>query len=458
MHHLFLLTLTGFALAVPVCRQPGWPVLALAALICTLILYPVLFTNDPNPRHSGIAPSIPILTGYIVVLLGIAYALLLRLLRQPTRTRSLPLSAFVFLGFLAIGLSSIWQGTDEQLSGALELSLGFCAWFIGGQLGPLVFNRVRRVRAVADTIAVIVGIETVVAVLQRVGLRINPMSPALAAIMGDRTNGTTNHPDNLGKVMFLLLFLSLGLMATGDARTRRTLWMAIMIMVIPLGLSQGRADIIAALSTVILWALLSGRKRSLPLRLGMPLIVVLIFLPFAGSVLKRVEEDPHGGPRTALAASAYEQIDREPWGVGPNSYVSVVSAYNYVTATGYPVHNTFLLTAAELGILGAVLFWLPVAGLLTAAWLSRKRKGFAGSFALVVVASAPGLYVINATGWGILSGPLLPLWFLIYGLAYSQIGSVGQAVCARLTLRSFGLVPSPIPGSALVAARSIDRL
>ena len=289
---------------------------------------------------------------------------MLRLLYQPTRTRSLPVSAFVFLGFVAIGLSSIWQGTDEQLAGALELSLGFCAWFIGGQLGPLIFNHVRRVRAIADTIAAIVGIETVVALLQRAGFRLNPMSPALAAIMGDRTNGTTNHPDNLGKVIFLLLALSLGLMATSDARTRRTLWIAVMVMFIPLGLSQGRADIIAALTTVILWAALSGRKRSLTIRLGIPLIVVIIFLPFAGAVLKRVEEDPNGGPRTALAATAYEQIEREPWGVGPNSYVSVVSAYNYVTAIGYPVHNTFLLTAAELGVLGAVLFWLRVAGLL----------------------------------------------------------------------------------------------
>jgi O-Antigen ligase len=433
LHHLFLLAVGGLAFAVSARRNPGWPVLALAAILSTLILYPVLFASDPHARHSGIAPSIPLMAAYTVVLLGIAYTLALRFLYRSHRTRSVPASVFIFLGFLVVGFTSIWQGTDEQLSGALQLSLGYCAWFVGGQLGPLIFDQVRRVRAIADTIAAIVGIETVVTLLQRAGVRINPMPPSLASIMGDRTNGTTNHPDNLGKVLFLLMVLCLGLMATGDARTRRTLWASIIVLFIPLGLSQGRADVLAALMAIVLWALLSGRRRSTAIRIGMPLLIVLIFLPFAGSIAQRVEEDPHGGPRAGLAATAIEQIHREPWGVGPNSYVSVVSAYNSVTAIGYPVHNTFLLTAAELGILGAILFWLPVVGFLAASWMSRKRQGFAGSFALAIVASAPGMYVINDTGWGILSGPLLPLWFLIYGLAYSQVGSPGHAILAKLT-------------------------
>jgi hypothetical protein len=79
-------------------------------------------------------------------------------------------------------------------------------------------------------------------------------------------------------------------------------------------------------------------------------------------------------------------------------------------------------------VLGALLFWLPVAGLVAVAWISRKRAGFAGSFALAIVASAPGLYVVNATGWAILRGPLLPLWFLVCGIAYSQLGSARWAL------------------------------
>jgi hypothetical protein len=428
------LVVGGFGLAVAAGRRPGWPVLALIVLLCSLILIPKSFSHDPNPKHIGIALSVPSIATYTVAVLGLGYVLLLRVLYRP-RARSLPVSVFVFFGFLVVGFSTIWRGTDEQFSGALQLGLGFCAWFVGGQLGPLILCQARRVRWIAATIAGIVGIETLVALLQRAGFRINPMKPALAAIMGHRTNGTTNHPDNLGKVLLLLLVLSLGLMGTTDSRARRMLWGAVVLMFIPLGLSEGRANILAALTTVVFWALLSGRRRSTAIRLGIPLVVILFIAPFAGSIAKRVEEDPNGGGRSGLAAAAYEQIHRQPWGVGPNSYVSVVSNYDYLTYTGYPVHDTFLLTAAELGILGAILFWIPVAGLIVVAWISRKRPGFEGSFALAILASAPGLYVVNATGWGMLSLFPLPLWFLIYGIAYSQFGSQGRLIWATLTRR-----------------------
>jgi hypothetical protein len=409
----------GFGFAVAAARRPGWPILALIVLFASLILLPRSLTPDPHSKHIGIAQSVPALATYSVAVLGIGYLLLLRVLYRP-RARSLPIPVFIFLGFLGIGLVAIWRGTDEQLAGALQLSLGFCAWFVGGQLGPLLLSKPRSVRWIATMIAGIVGIETLVSMLQREGFRINPMRPALAAIMGNRTNGTTNHPDNLGKVLLLLLILALGLMGTTDARSRRLLWIAIVGMFIPLGLTQGRANIVAALATVVLWALLAGRSRPLAIRLGLPILVVAAVLPFASSIAKRIEEDPNGGGRASLASAAYEQIHRQPWGTGPNSYVSVVSSYNYLTSTGYPVHNTFLLTVGELGLLGAILFWLPLAGLIVVAWLCRKRPGFEGSFALAIVASAPGLYVVNATGWGLVSFFPLPLWFLICGIAYSQ--------------------------------------
>ncbi len=448
---IFLLIAGGLGLAVAAARRPGWPVLTLAVLFCTLALYAKSLSKDPNLRHVGIAQSVPALATYTVVLLGIAYILLLRILYRP-RARSVPTSVFVFFGFLAVGFGAIWHGTSEQLAGVLQLSLGFCAWFIGAQLGPLILSQERRVRWIAGMIAGIVSIQTLVALLQRAGIAINPMKPALAAQMGDRTNGTTNHPDNLGKVLLLLLILCLGLMGTTDARARRTLWFAIVLMFIPLGLSQGRANLLAALTTLVFWAILSGGRRSAAIRLGVPLLAILIILPFASSIATRIQEDPNGGPRAGLAAAAIEQIDRQPWGVGPNSYVSVVSAYDSVTALGYPVHNTFLLTAAELGILGSILFWLPVAGLVAMAGLSRKRSGFAGSFAIAILASAPGLYVVNASGWAILSGSLLPLWFLICGIAYSQFGFARGVMRAKLTSHSSMALSAPTPMTATVPA------
>jgi O-antigen ligase/polysaccharide polymerase Wzy-like membrane protein len=422
----------------------GWPGLGLVVLLCSLALYPKSFSGDPDLRHVGIAQSVPAVATYTVVLLGIAYILLLRTLHHPT-ARGTPASVLVFVGFLVVGLSVIWQGTGEQLAGALQLGLGFCAWFVGARLGPPILAQERRVRWIANTIAGIVGIETLVALLQRIGVAINPMSAANAALLGDRVNGTTNHPDNLGKLLLLLLILCLGLMGTSNDRTRRTLWLSVVLMFIPLGLSQGRANLLAALTAILFWALLSGRRRSLAVRLGIPLAAILVVLPFASTIATRIQEDPNGGPRAGLAAAALAQIDRQPWGIGPNAYVSVVSKYDAVTASGYPVHNTFLLTAAELGVLGALLFWLPVAGLVTMAWISRERPGFAGSFALAIVASAPGLYVVNATGWAILRGPLLPLWFLVCGIAYSQLGTADWARLIRRSRR--GATQSTAPSS-----------
>lgn len=439
----------GFGLAIVASRPPGWPAVALAVLLGSLILFPKSLTHDPDPKHIGIAQSVPELATYSAILLVIAYVLLLRLLYRP-RARSIPISAFVFLGFLVIGLCTIWQGTDEQLAGAFQLSLGFCAWFVGGQLGPIVLSQARRIRWIAGVIVGIIATEAVVATLQRAGFRINPMTASLAKIMGDRTNGTTNHPDNLGKVLLLLLILSLGLMGTTDMRARRTLWIGVVLMFIPLGLSQGRADLLAALTTIVFWALLSGGRRPMAVRVGIPLVAILVVLPFAGSVEKRIEEDPNGGPRASLAVSGIEQIHRQPWGIGPNSYVSVVSAYDYVTSTGFPVSNAFLLTAAELGILGAVLYWLPVAGFLALAGMSCKRPGFEGSFAIAVIASAPGMYVINATGWAMLSVFLLPLWFLIYGIAYSQFVSARRTARARLA-------PRPAVGAVLPQPPAYSR-
>src|SRR5258708_23769887 len=121
----------------------GWPGLGLVVLFCSLALYPKSFCGDPNPRHVGIAQSVPAVAIYTVVLLGIAYILLLRILHHPT-ARGAPASVLVFLGFLAVGLCVIWQGTAEQLAGVLQLGLGFCAWFVGAQLGPPILAQERR--------------------------------------------------------------------------------------------------------------------------------------------------------------------------------------------------------------------------------------------------------------------------------------------------------------------------
>lgn len=404
----------------------SWPTAAFGVLLFLMILAPKSFAHDPDPTHIGIALSVPSLATYSVAVLAMAYAIALRLLFRP-EGRHLPLVTIALFLFMGIDLAVVWSGTSEQWAGVLQLGIGYCGWFVGAHLGPRIVASPRSVRQVAFGICAIVAIEAMVCILQRAGLSINSMPAQTAALMGERTNGTLNHPDNLGKVMVILVVLALALLASDDRRTRIVLWVSIVLSVIPLALSEGRANLLAVVMAVVVWAVLSPQRRPLSVRVGVPIAVVIAVLPFLGTFVDRFRADPEGGPRAGLAQVAMEQIGMRPWGTGPNSYVSVVSAYDSVTASGYPVHNTFLLTAAELGIAGAVFFWLPCVVLVLLCIRSRKAPGYPGSFALAVLAALPGLYIVNMTGWAMLRGSLLPLFFLVLGMAYSQV-RVGRLV------------------------------
>ena len=78
-----------------------------------------------------------------------------------------------------------------------------------------------------------------------------------------------------------------------------------------------------------------------------------------------------------------------------------------LTALGWPVHNSFILAAVELGLLGALLFFLPVIwSILRAIKLSVGRSPGKGESRLLL-STAPGLLIIGLTGWGLLADSIL---------------------------------------------------
>lgn len=332
-----------------------------------------------------------------------------------------PGAGWIFLGAMAM-TPIIWSAAGFELAGALQFVEGAAAWIVGAGLGQKAVRERRALQIVAMTILGVITLQAVIATLQRLGLPINAMDPDLAEIMGSRVNGSLNHPNNLGKVLLLLTILSLGLMAARDRGTRTMLWAAIAIGLVPMALTQGRANLLAVLSLVVFWSLLSPRGSSYAVRIGVPLVALAVVAPFISAVLTRLQDDPDGGARPELTTVAFEQIALRPvWGTGPNSYVVDVAPFDFFVAQGYPVHNTFLLSVAELGVLVAAAFWFPVALVYWHSWRSRRSAGFEGSFGLALTASVPGMYVVMSTGWSILSSSLLPLWFLVLGLAYSFV-------------------------------------
>jgi hypothetical protein len=420
---LIVLLALGFLVATTRSRATLWVAGATGACLAALCLYPQLILGDRDRFHVGMAPPTLELRTFTFVVGALALGALV-----PFRRHVFPMAWIPFGLWLAFGMVTFWDGSPEQWSGVAQFAIGIAGWVAGSFLGRWT-DRDRRTGAwMAMTIAGIIAIQFVVTLAQRAGVGINGLDPQDAAILGDRVNGTMNHPNNLGKAIFLLTMLLLPLTRSADRRTKKLAVRTVLVAMVPLGLAQGRANFISIALLFIVWALLLPDASS---RRAKPLIIagaVLALIGFGIAFSSRFVEDPGGGVRTELTGIALEQIDRAPLtGLGPNSYTIALGPQ---TGSYIPVHNTFLLLAAEVGLVGMVLFLLPFARVTGAAWRRRSRPGPSGDYARVLVASVPGIVLIGATGWGMLGSSILALW------------TFTTAFCA------VNLVPSPPPAAA----------
>lgn len=406
-----MLLLTVFVVAVVVfvvvaLHRGIWPAMAIA-ILATMIIAPRRLTNNSVVENTGLAGSAPDLYSYSAVIFVAAIVLVLNK-NVPINRIFLP---FIFL--LIIGSGFIWESTSLVQAGLLQLMLGVLAWGVGSHLGNQSTIDISFAKFFSGLITGIIVLETVIALAQFLGLSINSMDPSTAALMGSRVNGSMNHPNNLGKVLLFLIIILIPFLRSKDKQVRQRSLAGILLAFLPMALTGGRATFIAALVVVVLTGILS---RGMKGRLAMPLGVLVLILPFIDSIWQRFEEDPEGGSRAYLLDIAIRQITAHPWeGIGPNSYVSLVGLTDALTATGLPVHNTFLLTAAELGIPVAAALFLPLIYVLAIAWKSRSLKGHPGASAAAYLAASPAWILVAATGWGMLSTSIFPLWFFTLG-------------------------------------------
>jgi O-antigen ligase len=156
----------------------------------------------------------------------------------------------------------------------------------------------------------------------------------------------------------------------------------------------------------------------------------------------RFQEDPTGSSRISLLDSALSVLPRFVWqGMGPNDYLTLLGRIDpQAAATGLPVHNAFLLVLIELGVVGAVLLFLP--------WVTTFARGCEKLFyrrlnldyyRLAVCAFVP-LGLIAMTDKGLVTDGILPLWFLVIGMC-----SQGAANDERTALVPEVSVPGPLP-------------
>ncbi len=229
--------------------------------------------------------------------------------------------------------------------GMLQALIGLAQYFTGGRLGFAMLGEAERsyfeMRAGAGTVS--------------------------------RVAGTLGHPNKLSVFLNLLLQMNFALFfANLPRRTKIWLLMPFALMGIAMLLTYSRGGWLglALGSTVVLYWCLTKKIRHRLLSAVLLLIFLslsaLILISTVQSVQRRLFQDDYGSAalRVPMSIVALNIIRHHPLiGVGLNNYTSVIERYDTTpSAVSYdfpkPVHNEFLLVAAEQGLMVFVLFLL----------------------------------------------------------------------------------------------------
>jgi O-antigen ligase len=349
-----------------------------------------------------------------VVVIAAAYVLLSDGRNWGMLARFVPF-AVVSLFMLALGAWPLMANATSRLS---ELGVGACAWLLGQWASQEVVLDRRGRETVCWTVFGLVSLQAAVSVLQAAGFEIFVATDEIVEITAGRTAGTLSHPGNLGKIVFLLLVLVLSL---AQSVGRRGFWIVLATLTvafIPVGLSESRANFAALAVLAVGWLVMGSHRLRASGRLLALASVGLFGASFLAPILARSEADPDGGFRRQLLDVATQHIGENFWtGVGPGQYIAYFGQYDAVTASGWPVHNVFVLQLAELGLVGALALLVPLLlEPMTRALSMLRGEGLAGATARVQVCAIPGLIAIGVTGWSLTTGFVGTALFLVEGV------------------------------------------
>jgi O-antigen ligase len=380
-------------------------VAALSLIIATTCLFPASLQSSSSAFHVGIAGPTPEIRTFHVL-----FGLLLVLSVARHGVRCIHPMHLVFVAWIAVGAARLWHPGPLLNAGLLQLGIGVAAWSVGTAYAKQGATA-RDERLICWMLSGFVAVEITVSLLQFAGFSINQLDVAESSILGTRVNGTANHPNNLGKLLIASLILLLPLSDSKSPRTARLALVSCIAMFVPLGLAQGRANMLAFICALILWALLSANSKYSGRRLAVLAATLAGVGASATALVSRFEEDPQGGVRNDIFRIALESIPYHLWtGVGPNSYVAEIASKS---GSNIPVHNSFVLLLAETGMAGLVLFATPAA----VAVLRSATRCRTDPYARALVVAAPGIVAIGWTGWGLLGTSVLPL--LTFSIAYT---------------------------------------
>lgn len=413
MSSVVLAVLVGGALASVALPLLGVVRFSVAAFLLGAALAPIslLAWNADAKNHTGLTESSPSIATYTLALLLLAGGLS----KGWQRNGWLTAYGILLLSYLGMGLLTVWSGAEAQWSGALHLAIASVALAAGYQFGSRL--NLTTYQFLIGIIFLIFFLNGLLCVAQLAGIPATLYPKQYAHfIASGRPIGTFSHPGTFGKFVVITLMLVFPALACGHRRTRRLAWWCVGIAVPLAAFTLARANVAAVIVAIVLWVVLDRSKRnSAVARLGFLIAVLVASAPLVSATLERFATDPGGGDRGEIYRTGFKQLQSNFFaGTGPNYYAEVVGRWDQLTAWGYPLHNTFLYPVAELGLVGGVLFILPVfvTGALA---LVDSLQGQPSPWSKAYLVTFPGIFAIGMTGWGLLIGSSLCLWYFMVG-------------------------------------------
>lgn len=213
----------------------------------------------------------------------------------------------------------------------------------------------------------------IVLVESRTGTRL--VSRALAAVTADfegvarSAGGSDQNPTTAAQMLLVSTLVAAGWLAAGARRLRLLLAAAAVLGIVALVMMSARSALLGLIAGLALIALFFRRHRAFPLVVAAGLVAGLAAIPFLPPTLidrftaiGHFAQDPTLFRRVTYLRIGADLIAGSPlWGVGPGNFplYYVTDAYRYLPGRElFPreLHNSYLDTATEYGLVGFALF------------------------------------------------------------------------------------------------------
>jgi putative inorganic carbon (HCO3(-)) transporter len=320
-----------------------------------VLLFLSLSLLSPGDMFPGIDSYRPLL----VVLAMTTVASVLPLLGTPVVATMRTSMTMAMMFIAVVGFSRIMQGWFGGAFLAVEALLSDVSLFFFALIHFRSVKRLQAVRVVLVLVALYVvamGISEI-KVVRATGTEtpyvLGGVSAAGALTVRLRGLGLLHDPNHLGQLLVALLPL-LAVAHPARGKLKRSWWIYPVGAALLTGiyLTNSRGTLLATL--LFCGLLLAGRYR----KLGM--VLSAVFLPLGVLIINATRERgiavTSGVDRLVIWSDGLSYVKHSPiWGIGYNSFAEW---------QGMTAHNSFLLCAAELGLLG-LFFWMGLIVVIT---------------------------------------------------------------------------------------------